>query len=116
MNNSIYLDNITSGHLGTLPDNKRFRNFRSKSESIILPNLSHCGIKTKFEPQLSPVQAPDGRILKPFKWEALEYGRKVSAIETRLVNRKTFQSMNHTVYLNKIMAQKDEEKRLQAIR
>lgn len=74
--------------------------------------LSHCGIKTKFEETIYPLQTRDGTILKSFKRDALEYGRKVYQIETRLRNQRTFQSFNHTVYLNKIMAAKVEAKRL----
>lgn len=115
MSSSIYLDNLNDGHM-PVPENKQYRNFKSKSHEIILPDLSHCGIKTKFEKHLLPAQSRDGKILKHFKRAALEYGRKVSQIETRLANQRTFQSLNHTVYLNKIMAEKEDCKRLKEIR
>ena len=115
MNGSIYLDSLIYGHM-PVPENKQFRNFKSKSQEIKLPDLSHCGVKTKFERQLLPVQTRDGKILSDFKRVAVEYGRKVSQIETRLRNQRTFQSLNHTVYLNKIMAEKEDSKREKEMR
>lgn len=109
MNNSIYLDTLTGGHL-PLPDHKKFSRFKSSIEEPLLPNLAHCGITTKFSNPLSPVQTRDGTVLSNFKHEAFRYGRKCSQLETRLNNKPTFQSMNHVVYLNKIMAAKEEAK------
>ena len=93
-----------------LPEHKKFTRFKSRVEEPLLPDLTHCGIKSKFSDPLSPVQTRDGTVLPTFKREAFKYGRRCSKLETKLNHQPTFQSSNHTVYLNKIMAAKDEAK------
>ena len=100
----MYLDSVSQGgHMGTLDEDKKFGNFKSKRPPLYLPDLSHCGIKSNLAPPIAPATRRDGKVLKQFKRDALAAGRHYAELETRLNNQRTFQSLNHVTYLNKIM-------------
>ena len=100
----MYLDSVSQGgHMGTLDEDKKFGNFKSKRPPLYLPDLSHCGIKSNLAPPITPATRRDGKVLKQFKRDALAAGRHYAELETRLNNQRTFQSLNHVTYLNKIM-------------
>ena len=100
----MYLDSVSQGgHMGTLDEDKKFGNFKSKRPPLYLPDLSHCGIKSNLAPPITPATRRDGKVLKQFKRDALAAGRHYAELETRLNNQRTFQSLNHVTHLNKIM-------------
>ena len=89
--------------MATLDEDKKFGNFKSKKPPIYLPDLSHCGIKSNLAPPVVHATRRDGKVLTRFKRVALAAGKNYAKLETRLNNQRTFQSLNHVSYLNKIM-------------
>ena len=100
--NPVYLDQLTQGHM-PVEDHKKFSNFKSSRSKLYLPDLSHCGIASTLSPQKTPATTRKGEVLAHFKREALEYGKYVKSLETKMAYQRSFQSLNHTTYLNKIM-------------
>ncbi len=106
MNNKPYLDKVvTAPHVPRQPGQIGFHTTKN------FPDLSHTGLRSKFEPQVPSATTADGRITDQYKRQAF---LRNSAVERQLVklnSREDVFKTGHKQFIDKVLCDMEDTKR-----